>query len=330
MDASHWQQDPAYLIALLQEINPAWLPPSPERYKSFRCPLHDDRHPSAGLYQTKSGNWRFKCHGCGLNFDAFTLVRYKQICKFPDAVRWLERRFPSALPATQLPAKPACEPVDWPAEHRRWRKCCRSDQIARFAGELGVTPAALNSIGLGRTKDAWVFPERDGTGKVIGLGLRYASGRQIAMKGSRRGLTLPGAWRDFEAPILIVEGPTDAAACLTMGLPVIGRAAAFSSLHLAEAIGDRSAVIVVEQDRRIATKGPKKGKLEWPGRDGACKVAEVLRGVDVDVTVSPCRLDGHKDPRVWFREQEGALTNVRRDLAIGRDFMDMVLERRDG
>lgn len=34
------------------------------------CPFHDDRNPSAGVYQ-EDGVWRFKCHGCDWGGDIF-------------------------------------------------------------------------------------------------------------------------------------------------------------------------------------------------------------------------------------------------------------------
>ena len=36
--------------------------------KSCRCPFHDDRHASAGIYE-KDGVWKFKCHSCQVNED---------------------------------------------------------------------------------------------------------------------------------------------------------------------------------------------------------------------------------------------------------------------
>ena len=41
--------------------------------KICRCPFHDDKSPSAGLYQGESGTWRFKCHSgsCGFSGDIF-------------------------------------------------------------------------------------------------------------------------------------------------------------------------------------------------------------------------------------------------------------------
>lgn len=37
---------------------------------SCTCPFHRDRNPSAGIYQSENGNWRFKCHVCGDNLDS--------------------------------------------------------------------------------------------------------------------------------------------------------------------------------------------------------------------------------------------------------------------
>lgn len=33
------------------------------------CPFHRDRNPSAGIYQSENGAWRFKCQVCGDNLD---------------------------------------------------------------------------------------------------------------------------------------------------------------------------------------------------------------------------------------------------------------------
>lgn len=38
---------------------------------SIRCPFHDDRNPSAGIYPESDGHWAFKCHGCDFQGDVF-------------------------------------------------------------------------------------------------------------------------------------------------------------------------------------------------------------------------------------------------------------------
>lgn len=41
--------------------------------RSFCCPFHDDRHPSAGIWQDEWGMWRFKCQKCGISGDVFDI-----------------------------------------------------------------------------------------------------------------------------------------------------------------------------------------------------------------------------------------------------------------
>lgn len=41
--------------------------------KAIRCPYHEDRHPSAGIYAGEDGAYRFKCHGCDVGGDFLDL-----------------------------------------------------------------------------------------------------------------------------------------------------------------------------------------------------------------------------------------------------------------
>lgn len=62
-----------------------------------------------------------------------------------------------------------------------------------LADQLGpaVTAEAITKIGIGYypVEEAWIFPERDATGNVVGLTKRYRSGKKLAWKGAKRGLT---------------------------------------------------------------------------------------------------------------------------------------------
>jgi len=40
---------------------------------SVCCPFHDDRHPSASIYEGKDGIWRFRCHACGVQGDIYDI-----------------------------------------------------------------------------------------------------------------------------------------------------------------------------------------------------------------------------------------------------------------
>ena len=43
------------------------------RGNTCNCPFHEDKHPSAGIYQTEKGFWFYKCHSCGLNGSIFDI-----------------------------------------------------------------------------------------------------------------------------------------------------------------------------------------------------------------------------------------------------------------
>ncbi len=63
--------------------------------------------------------------------------------------------------------------------------------VDALAGMLGVSAEALTAIGVGwhPAENAWVFPERDSEGKVVGLVYRYPTGKKRCLAGSHRGLT---------------------------------------------------------------------------------------------------------------------------------------------
>jgi hypothetical protein len=55
------------LIGALQEAGATF------RGKECRCPFHDDKRASAGVYSTAGGVWRFKCQSCGASGDVFDI-----------------------------------------------------------------------------------------------------------------------------------------------------------------------------------------------------------------------------------------------------------------
>ncbi len=97
-----------------------------------------------------------------------------------------------------------------------------------LARSLGVESIALGLLHAGWSEkdSAWAFPMRDSLGDIIGIRLRNNQGDKWAVRGSKAGLFFdvleaPESWKGQTA--YIVEGPTDTAACLTIGLKVIGK-----------------------------------------------------------------------------------------------------------
>lgn len=110
--------------------------------------------------------------------------------------------------ATKLMRDFACDPCE--------------DKICRLASSLGVACDSLRRTGCvwARPHQAFAFPMKDGYGNTVGIRLRSESGKKWAVTGSRQGIFIPE--RKPEETAFIVEGPTDLAAALTLGLFAIG------------------------------------------------------------------------------------------------------------
>ena len=63
--------------------------------------------------------------------------------------------------------------------------------LQELAEDLGVSTDALIAIGIGFNPmhQSWISPERNETGEIVGLVERFASGKKIMVKESKRGLT---------------------------------------------------------------------------------------------------------------------------------------------
>ena len=103
-----------------------------------------------------------------------------------------------------------------------YQKAITAPQLAKFAESLGVSDESLRRLGVGWSGKAFSFPMRAAGNLVVGIRLRDMAGHKWATAGSRNGLFIA---RDLppRGTLWIVEGPTDTAACLTMGLNAIGR-----------------------------------------------------------------------------------------------------------
>ena len=132
-------------------------------------------------------------------------------------------------------------------------------RIIGLAGQLGVAAWSLVALGAcwSETHGAWAFPMSDERGEVIGIRLRYENGIKRAVLGSRNGLFIPEM--EPERRLFVCEGPSDCAACLSLGIWAVGRPSCSAcGPMLAEFIVRnkvREAVILADSDR--------------PGIDGA-------------------------------------------------------------
>ena len=160
------------------------------------------------------------------------------------------------------------------------------DRLAVLACQLGVSLTALRSLDVfwSQLRRAWGVPMRAEDGRVVGIRLRWPSGRKTAVKGSRNALFLPST--ELGGTIFVTEGESDCAAALTIGVAAIGVPGAGQAAGvLARAVRGREVVIVTDRDT--------------PGRRGGAALAQravlVARSVRVIEPPAPC-----SDLREWM------------------------------
>jgi len=161
------------------------------------------------------------------------------------------------------------------------------DRLKLFAKTLGVSATALRKLHVGHDGEAWTFPMREASGRVVGIRRRLPDGRKFSVKGGHEGLFFDPAGIDLRDQVLIPEGPTDTAALLSLGFAAVGRPSCLGGREIVkQLVGRRDCVVVADFDE--------------PGRRGAKVLAGELklvgRAVRVISPVAP-----HKDVRAWVQ-----------------------------
>ena len=147
-----------------------------------------------------------------------------------------------------------------------WRDAARA---------LGVSVQALRRLQAVPIAAGLAFPMRAPDGTIIGIRLRRADGRKLAVRGSRQGLFIPDRTMPEDlAELVIVEGPTDTLAMLDMGFYAVGRPCCLGMhAELAILAARRDVVILADRDE---PKARPDGTTYHPGADGAEALAEYL------------------------------------------------------
>ncbi len=196
---------------------------------------------------------------------------------------WLHR-LDEPIPSFTPPPKREVARGDWYKTACELAERLPAAKREELAVSLGLPPDALGCLTLlGLHEDrgvvSVVFPERDGSGQVIGLNRRLPDGRKLHLPGGGRGITLPAGWKEIASgrPLYVVEGPTDTAAMVAAGLNAIGRPSNRGGVEfLARAmqdVEDRVVVILGENDRRWSEDF---NRWDWPGLVGCMAVAGEL------------------------------------------------------
>lgn len=178
---------------------------------------------------------------------------------------WLHRTG-DPIPAYIPPPKPVRveRPPDLQTMWKRWESRTEFHHLDGFAMSLGVDTEALRATGCAWAETAWAFPMKNAAGEMIGIRLRDTAGRKWAVRGSHQGLFIPQV--ETQSTLHLVEGPTDLAAALSLGLFAIGRPSCLGQenliLEYTRNQKVRRVVIITDNDE--------------PGRRGAAKLQSML------------------------------------------------------
>lgn len=326
------------------------------------CPVHDDSTPSLSIRQGDKGV-TLRCFA-GCDKDAIlAALRLTWPELFDDWKATVERhihRRPTAPVKVKVKVKPVAPPppakwLDIATVAYSQTTIERPHLLYDLADQLGVDHEALRELRVGwldadqiarvtsseaqreRARGAWVFPERDGQRRIVGLALRHHDGSKAFVAGGRRGLIVPVSFQPSRAAtVWIVEGASDTAAILSDGGVALGRPSCEpgrdDTLYFTELLRDLSVtarlLVVAERDFKGRTAWPpadqatrercerlhqrrrdvlhlpddqnQLGDLEFPGRDGAVSMALALRaslGRPVGWTFAPGDFKDYRSAR---------------------------------
>lgn len=278
-----------------------------------QCPSHADTNPSLSIREI-DGNVSVKCFASCTTTEITTALGLTKRSLFSGNADDSDRITPIKR---RRPARP-----EWPAVDPKWANFAKAAYYEaasqplrmralaeRFGSTLDVLKdmrvSWLNAMqvmpfGSPHRREAYVFPERNGKGEVVGLVFRYADNSKKAAKGSRRGLTIPRSVLDGKhksGSIFVVEGASCVAAVMAAGGAAVGRATNYSDIdceYLAHLLSDHEGEIVIVGENDEKTDG------KWPGKIGAQRTANKLAKLlsrSVQVAMPP---EGFKDAREWL------------------------------
>ena len=280
---------------------------------------HEDTNASAGIYTRRDGVEALHCHGCGFDGDVFDVRAESNGTTPGDELKAAREKIIGAKAKKNQKQSngrgkkgsaklPNLKPVNTCA-------ACAAityQQCEALSYRLSVSMESLYAIGIDFDGSRYTFPERDAGGNVIGHATRTIDGAKRCIKGSRRGLTIPDGFDCTSSdPVLIVEGQTDTAACITLGINVIGRPSNLGGVELL-------AVLLRDFPGEIFVVGERDQKPDgrWPGREGAERTAQQLAdrlNRAVAWTLPP---DGFKDIRQWLEAHDAHTVEELREVLL--------------
>jgi hypothetical protein len=186
-------------------------------------------------------------------------------------------RQPVPYKGTALPLSYA--PIDFDKLITRWRKE-KAGELESYAATLGVGKQDLDDLHVAYAPEyrAFAFPMYRPDGTIAGIRLRNEF-HKWSVKGGHQGLFIPfAAVKRFPIdPVMIVEGPTDAAAGLALGFFTIGRPNNLVGnemiVEVLNSIPVKSIIVCYDNDEHLDSMG----KLIRPGPVGAERLIKYLK-----------------------------------------------------
>lgn len=226
------------------------------------------------VFEGQRVSGRHKCPVCG--HDSWCLVdaaRGLVVCPRTEGPRkigqagWLHSTG-GDLPASKRFTRPEVEVAPLDGADGMQARFLRqgSPRLGLLALMLGLSRESLERLGSGWNGSAWTFPMRNHREEIVGFRTRTEDGAKLAIRGSRAGIFVPSGLADAEE-MWVVEGPTDCAALLDMGIPAIGRPACRGSEKEIDRwlrIRDHRQIVVLADN-------------DAPGMEGAIALVEILR-----------------------------------------------------
>jgi Protein of unknown function (DUF3631)/Toprim-like len=265
-----------------------------------RCPAHEDRQPSLSIAEGEDGRLLLHCFaGCPVE-RVVAAVGLELRDLFPEDGRagplWAAeapaRASRELHPQPTRPPGGSARPGFAEEEPRRSRDALLSSAqaLARLSELRGWTREAIEKLGLGLDGERILFPLRDATGALVGIG-RYqpnpdkrAAGKLIVDGGSRRELfPRPEDVDEGEDFLWLTEGEPDAIVACSIGLPAVAVPGVQGwRREWCERFRGRRIIVCFDCDAA--------------GREASERVARDLAGVASEVRVldlSPQRDDGY-------------------------------------
>lgn len=204
----------------------------PENGMDFKglCPFHKETTPS---FHVRRAQQYFKCFGCGVGGDIFAFTMLMARCGFAEAIerlaRWanLERAKIEARSAISQTVYPGIVPQEGVQTISNFDYVVSEyekalDKNPDVLKPLNISREVAKRLSIGWDGASLNFPMRNAEGKIVGIRRRFPDGRKSSVRGGREGVFLPHG-NDPKGVLFIMEGATDTACAVSLGLDAVGR-----------------------------------------------------------------------------------------------------------